>query len=116
MIFSVIKALLSGIIVSAVSEISKRSAAFGALIVSLPIISILSFTWVYIETKDTDRIADLAQSTFWFVLPSLPLFLILPALLRSGVHFYLALALSCAATIICYFVMIMILKKFGLEF
>ncbi|MEM6812251.1 MAG: DUF3147 family protein [Pseudomonadota bacterium] len=114
MIFSIIKALISGVIVSAVSEISKRSAAFGALVVSLPIISILSFTWVYLETKDVNRVADLSQATFWFVIPSLPFFFVLPYLLKAGLHYFAALALSVALTIILYFLMVMMLKKFGI--
>jgi uncharacterized membrane protein len=113
--FALFKALLSGIIIAAVSEVTKRSAALGALIASLPIVSVLAMIWIWIETKDSARIADHAEATFWLVLPSLPMFLILPALLRHGVHFFIALGVSCAVTVVLYFVMIWGLKKFGIE-
>jgi hypothetical protein len=116
MIYAIIKALLSGIIVSVVSETAKRNPSFGALIASLPIISVLGMIWLWQDTKDSERIAAHAQSTFWMVIPSLPMFLILPALLRGGMHFYLALGLSCLLTIIFYFLMIWAMKKFGIDF
>lgn len=114
--FALFKALLSGAIVSAVSEVTKRSPAFGALVASLPIVSVLAMVWIWVETKDTARIADHSETTFWLVLPSLPMFLILPALLRNGVHFFIALGASCIVTIILYSIMVWTLKKFGIEF
>lgn len=114
--FALFKALLSGLIIAAVSEVTKRSAAFGALIASLPIVSVLAMIWIWIETKDSARIADHAEATFWLVLPSLPMFLILPALLRHGVHFFIALGASCALTVALYFIMVWVLKKFGMSF
>jgi hypothetical protein len=63
---------------------------------SLPLVSVLAFIWLWRDTGDTVRIAALAQSTFWFVLPSLPMFLVLPVLLRSGAGFWLSLALGSA--------------------
>ena len=114
--FALFKALLSGLIIAAVSEVTKRSAAFGALIASLPIVSVLAMIWIWIETKDSARIADHAEATFWLVLPSLPMFLILPALLRHGVHFFIALGASCAITVALYFIMVWVLKKFGMSF
>ena len=114
--FALFKALLSGLIIAAVSEVTKRSAAFGALIASLPIVSVLAMIWIWIETKDSARIADHAEATFWLVLPSLPMFLILPALLRHGVHFFVALGASCAVTVALYFIRVWVLKKFGMSF
>lgn len=115
MLFAALKALVSGIIVAIVSEVTKRSPAFGALVASLPIVSILAMVWLWHETGDTKRIADHSEATFWFVLPSLPMFLVFPMLLRSGLQFYIALALSCIMTIILYFMMIWVLRKFGME-
>ncbi len=114
--FALFKALLSGLIVSAVSEVTKRSAALGALVASLPIISVLAMIWIWVETKDTERIAAHAEATFWMVLPSLPMFLVLPILLRSNVPFYAALSLCCALTTGLYFVMVWLMKKFGFGF
>lgn len=116
MLYPIIKALLSGIIVSTVSETAKRSPSFGALIASLPIVSVLSMIWLWQDTKDSERIASHAESTFWMVLPSLPMFLVLPALLRTGMHFYLALSLSCLLTIVLYLMMVWVMKRFGFNF
>jgi hypothetical protein len=87
MIYFIFKGPLSGLIVAIVSEVAKRSPAFGALIVSLPLISLLGIIWLWRDTKDIDRIAGHAQSAFWYVLPSLPMFLVLPTLLRNGMGF-----------------------------
>jgi hypothetical protein len=76
MVYFVIKCALSGIIVAVVSEVAKRSPAFGALIVSLPLVSLLGILWLWRDTGDAERIASHAESTFWYVLPSLPMFLI----------------------------------------
>src|SRR6185312_7082911 len=115
MLYAAIKALLSGAIIAAVSEVAKRNPAVGALILSLPLISILAFIWLWRDTGDEARIAALAQSTFWFVLPTLPMFLILPALLRSGVGFWAALGLSCLMTVALYAAMVWALGRFGIS-
>ncbi len=86
MLYAVIKALLSGIVIAAASEVAKRSPAIGAIILSLPLISILAFIWLWRDTSDTGAIAALSQSTFWFVLPTLPMFLVLPALLAASIN------------------------------
>ena len=79
MLYLAIKALVSGVMVMAVSELARRSAALGALVASLPLVSILAMIWLHHETRDAARIADHSQATFWYVLPSLPMFLLLPA-------------------------------------
>jgi len=112
--YGIFKAALSGILVSVISETAKRSPAFGALIASLPLVSVLGMIWLWRETGDSARIAAHAEATFWYVLPSLPMFLVLPALLRAGVHFYLALALSCLLTVVLYVAMVWVLKRFGI--
>lgn len=85
MLYYTLKLLLSAGIIVAVSEIAKFNTGLGALIKSLPLISILAIIWLYLETKDTVKIAELSTGTFWLVLPTLPMFLVLPALLKSGV-------------------------------
>ena len=91
MFYLFVKAAISGAIVAAASEVSRRWPGIGGLIVSLPLVSLLAFIWLWRDTGDSSRVADLATSTFWFFLPSMPLFLLLPALLRSGLGFWLAL-------------------------
>jgi hypothetical protein len=115
MLYFVVKCALSGIIVAVVSVIAKRSPAFGALVVSLPLVSVLGIVWLWRDTGDAKRIAGLAQSTFWYVLPSLPMFLILPAMLRAGVGFWPSLAAGCAVTVILYFVTAWVLARFGIN-
>ena len=84
MLYLIVKAALSGVIIAAASEIARRSPTYGALILSLPLTSILAMVWLWRDTGDNERIAALAQGTFWLVLPTLPLFLVLPSLLRMG--------------------------------
>ena len=115
MLYAAIKALLSGVIIAAASEAAKRNPAIGAVILSLPLISILAFIWLWRDTSGTERIAALSQSTFWYVLPTLPMFLLLPALLRSGTGFWPALGLSCLLTMLLYVVMAWMLGRFGMS-
>jgi hypothetical protein len=113
MLYFIIKCALSGIIIAVVSEVAKRSPAFGALIVSLPLASLLWIIWLWRDTGDAERVAGLAGSTFWYVLPSLPMFLVLPAMLRAGVGFWASLAAGCALTVVLYLITAWALDKFG---
>lgn len=111
----VAKVLLTAAVVVAVSEIAKRSTFWGAAIASLPLTSVLAFVWLYLDTGNSQRVADLSQSIFWLVLPSLTLFLVLPLLLRLGVTFWLSLGVACVATAIAYFGMVWCLGRFGIR-
>jgi hypothetical protein len=113
--YLIFKALFSGLIVAAVSEIAKRSPAIGGLVASLPLVSVLAMIWLWRDTADTARIAEQSEATFWYVIPSLPLFLVLPALLRNGMSFWLALLLSCVMTIALYAVTVLIVARFGIK-
>jgi hypothetical protein len=115
MTYLLLKALLSGLIVAAASEVARRWPGAGALIVSLPLVSLLTFIWLWRDTGDSERIAALSQSTFWFFLPSMPLFLALPLMLRAGLGFWLALALACLLTIALYGLMAWAGPRFGLR-
>ncbi len=115
MLYLILKAALSGVIIMAVSEIARRSPAFGALVASLPLVSLLAILWLWRDTGDTRRIADHAEATFWYVLPSLPMFLAFPAMLRSGVNFWLALLAACILTIVLYYLTILIAARFGVR-
>jgi hypothetical protein len=114
MIYLIVKAALSGLIVMIVSEVARRSPGLGGLIASLPLISLLGIIWLWQDTGDVERIAAHAESTFWFVLPSLPMFLAFPAMLRAGVTFWLAIAISCALTMVLYLVAIWLLPRLGI--
>jgi len=110
-----IKALVSGLIVAAVSEIAKRYPGFGGLIASLPLVSVLGMLWLWREKPDTANMAAHAEGTFWFVLPSLPMFLLIPAMLRMGLGFYPALAIGCVVTIILYLLMLYLGPRVGIR-
>ena len=115
MLYLAIKAALSGIIVAIVSEVAKRYPGFGALIASLPLVSVLGMMWLWRDKPDTANMAAHVEATFWFVLPSLPMFLLIPWMLRSGLGFWPSLAIGCAATITLYLLMTWAGPRFGLR-
>ena len=115
MIYLLTKATLSGLIIMIISEVARRSPGLGGLIASLPLVSVLAIMWLWRDTHDTARIAKHSEATFWFVLPSLPMFLVFPALLRHGVDFWIALAGSSLLTIALYSLTIWLLPKVGVS-
>lgn len=115
MAYLLLKALLSGAIVAAASEVARRWPGVGGLIVSLPLVSLLAFLWLWRDTGDPERIAALSLSAFWFFLPSMPLFLVLPWLLRSGYGFWVALGLSAALTVALYLLMLGLAPRLGIR-
>lgn len=115
MLYLLTKALISGVIIAIVSEVAKRSPAFAALIVSLPLTSILAFVWIWRDESDPESIAALSLSTFWFVLPTMPMFLVIPVLLRVGVGFWSSLIVGCALTIVLYLAMVWALSRLGIS-
>src|SRR5438552_16704575 len=114
MLYLAIKAGLSGIIIAIVSEVAKRYPGFGALIASLPLDSVLGMIWLWRDKPDVENMASHVEATFWFVLPSLPMFLIIPWLMRNGTSFWLSLVIGCVVTIALYSTMIAIGPRFGL--
>lgn len=113
--YYLVKIAITTVLIVAISEIAKRSSFFGALLASIPLVSVLAMIWLYIDTKDTDRIVTLSNSVFWLVLPSLVLFVILPLLLKQGLNFYLSMAIGVSVTILCYWLMVLILNHFGIR-
>lgn len=115
MLYLATKAIVSGIIIAIVSEVAKRSPGLGALIASLPLVSVLAMIWLWRDTSDTARIASHAEATFWLVLPTMPMFLVLPWLLRHGTGFWLSLGLSCLLTVILYLLTMWLLPRLGIQ-
>ena len=115
MLYLVLKAAISGVIIAIVSEVAKRSPGFGALIASLPLVSLLGMMWLWRDTHDPVRLGSHAGATFWYVLPSLPMFLAIPEMLKRGVPFWGALAAGCVLTILLYAAMTWIGPRFGLR-
>jgi hypothetical protein len=110
-----IKAGLSGILIAIISEVAKRYPGVGGLIASLPLVSVLGMIWLWRDRPDAANMASHAEATFWFVLPSLPMFLVIPAMLRHGFGFWLSLAVGCAVTVTLYSLMIWAGPRFGLR-
>ena len=113
--YFLVKVVVSAVIIAAVSEIAKRNPGFAALVASLPLVSVLAMIWLWRDTQDTNLIAAHAEATFWYVAPSLPMFLVLPALLRSGWPFPVALIAVLVMTAALYAVMTLILARFGVR-
>lgn len=115
MIYYIVKLLITVVLIVLVSELAKRSTLYGALLASVPLVSVLAMIWLYVDTGDSGKVASLASGIFWLVLPSLALFVALPLLLKQGVNFYLSMTLSIVLTIGCYGAMIVLLKRVGIE-
>ena len=115
MIYYIIKILISAVLITAISEISKKSSLIGGILASVPLVSVLAMIWLYIDTRSSEKISQFSTSVFWLVIPSLSLFLILPVLLKMKMNFYIALPISTIVMIICYYLMIFILGKFGIK-
>ncbi|HUF62316.1 MAG TPA: DUF3147 family protein [Verrucomicrobiales bacterium] len=109
-----VKALVSAAVIVAVTEVNRRSSYWSAILISLPLVSLLAMIWMKVEGQAAQAIADHARGTFWFVLPSLPMFLILPRLLEARWNFYVSLAVCCVVTAGLYWVMDQMLRRFGI--
>lgn len=114
MVYYILKVLISSFLIVLISEVSKKSSLFGSIFASIPLVSVLAFIWLYIDTNDKSKISELSYGIFWLVIPSLSLFLILPVLLKK-MTFYPALALSIIGMVIFYFIMIFVLDKMGIK-
>ncbi|GAD11252.1 hypothetical protein GFGA_1d0156 [Gluconobacter frateurii NBRC 103465] len=113
MLHLAIKALISGILIVIASTLARRYPGFGALIASLPLVSVLGMIWLWNDKPDHANMAAHAEATFWYVIPSLPMFLLIPVLLRHGCDFWIAL--GCCLTIALYGAMTWIGPRFGLH-
>ena len=115
MLYLILKAVISGILIAVASEVARRWPGWGALIVSLPLVSILAMLWLWRDTHDPVRLATHVEATFWFVIPSLPMFLLIPWMLRQGYSFWTALLIGCGVTVGLYLTMMWIGPRFGLR-
>ncbi len=90
-----LKILVSALVVAGASELARRSTGLAALLLALPIVSLLTFTWIWFEQRDPQQIAKLSIETVWYVLPTLPLFVVLSLMLKHGYGFAASLVASC---------------------
>jgi len=114
-VYLLLKALISGAIVAAASEVARRSSLLGAVLISLPLTSVLAAVWLYRDTRDSEQVAQLSWSILWVIVPSVVFFVVLPVALRRGVGFVPALLLACAATVIAYAVWVWGARRLGLD-
>ncbi len=115
MSYYLIKIVVTTALIVAISEVARRSSLIGAILASIPLISVIAMFWLYIDTKDITRITALSQSIFWLVLPSLALFVSLPLLVKQGLGFYASISISIVITVGCYWLMVTTLSHFGIE-
>ena len=112
----VAKVILTAFVVLFVTKIQLVSDRLSALLIALPLTSLLAMIWMHAADKqDSQSIANHAQNTFWFVLPTLPMFLVLPWMLRNGWGFGTALAANCVLTVLLFLALVAILKPFGIR-
>ena len=110
-----IKVFISSAIIVLVSEIAKKDNIIGGLIASIPIVSVLSMIWLYIDTNDIDKVKALANGILWMIFPSMSLFIVLPILINCGIKFYLSLTISILITMVCYLSTISFMNYFGFK-
>jgi hypothetical protein len=113
MAYFIIKTLITAFIVAAISELSRRFSLFAAALASLPLVSILAFIWIYVDTKDTQKLITMSYDVFWLVLPSLAFFLVFPILLKQGMTFGWAMLGACLCMIVLYGLTLWLLKIVG---
>lgn len=115
MLYFILKCILSGVLVGAASTLAKRYPGVGALVASLPLVSVLGMIWLWRDRPDASNMAAHAQATFWYVLPSLPMFLLIPMMLRRGIGFWPALGAGCALTVGLYMMMTWAAPRLGVR-
>lgn len=113
--YYIVKIMTTTILIVVISEIAKRSSFIGAVLASIPLVSVLAMFWLYIDTKDVSKISSLSISVFWLVIPSLALFVSLPIFLKQGYNFYLSISIAIAITILSYWIMVYVLNYFGVK-
>ena len=114
--YIILKTLISAIIIVAVSEIAKKYTWTAAIIVSLPLTSLLAFVWLYWDTKDYQKVIDLSYSTLVMSIPSFTFFIVLPVLLKLKQNFVFSLIVSIVSTAIAYAIFMFIIKKLNFNF
>jgi uncharacterized membrane protein (GlpM family) len=108
------KYLITAAVVVLVSEAAKRSDRLGGLLAALPLVTVLALIWLYVERQPQAKIANHAWYTFWYVVPTLPMFLAFPMLLpRLG--FWPTLLACVVITVVCFWLFALLVRRFGIE-
>ncbi|ARN85015.1 DUF3147 family protein [Candidatus Nucleicultrix amoebiphila] len=114
MTYVILKVIISAVIIVSIAEISKRNALLGAMIASLPVVSVLALTWLYIDTKNTQKIIELSKNILILIIPSLSFFVFLIVLLKKEINYYLSLSLSLFLMVSFYFITVRLLKALNI--
>ena len=109
------KIFLSALIIVVVNKAQLFKDRLSALLIALPLTSLIAMLWMHHAGQSTERLANHAEGTFWFVLPTLPMFLIFPWMLRNHWGFWTALAANCAITTVLFWVTVVVLRRFGID-
>ena len=109
------KLLLSALIIVLVTKIQLVSDRLSALLIALPLTSLVAMVWMHHGGQSSERLANHAEGTFWFVLPTLPMFLIIPWMLRNGWSFWATIAVNCLLTVGFFWITVIVLRRFGID-
>ncbi len=109
------KLLLSALVIVIVTKIQLVNDRLSALLIALPLTSLVAMIWMHGTGQSSQRLANHSEGTFWFVLPTLPMFLVLPWMLRSGWGFWPALLANCVMTVILFWITVVLLRRFGID-
>lgn len=112
--YILLKYLITAGVVVLVSELAKRSDKLGGLIAALPLVTVLTLIWLYVEHQPASKIANHAYYTFWYVLPTLPMFLLFPYLLPK-IGFVYTLISCVVFTILVFWSFALIMRHFGVD-
>ncbi|MDF1815797.1 MAG: DUF3147 family protein [Verrucomicrobiales bacterium] len=119
---TLIKLVVSASLIYIVNEVvvTRSRPVVGSLIASLPLVSLITFFWIYFDLKADpqariEKLASHSSGVFWFVIPSLPMFLIFPALLKRGMSFWFSIGICCVVTMVLYAFTAAVLKRFGVS-
>ena len=115
MVYFLTKTFITAIIIAAISELGKRYQLIAAILASLPLVSILAITWLYVDERNVQQVSDLSWGIFWMVIPSLAFFILFPTFLKLGMHFTWSMIISCLLMAGIYWIYVWVLQKFGIS-
>lgn len=115
MILYIVKYVVTAAVIVVVSEVAKRTERLGALIAALPLVTIMVLIWLHIERQGSEKVASHAYYTFWYVVPTLPMFLLMPWLLSKGHTFWISMATCVVVTVLSFSLTALVASRFGVD-
>ncbi len=116
MTYYFVKIIITALIIVIVSEVAKRSTLVGAIIISIPLTSLLAFIWLYYDTRDVQKVIDLSLGTIVMTIPSILFFILLPIMLKLKQNFTFSIVVAILSTSLAYFFFIILIKKINFNF